>query len=1009
MSILRVIQPWIKQYLNAHLIDPTVHLIEEQLEARKSIDIDALTKYHNQTTAKIFKHLAKELSEYLPADSFTFSDDSSFQSRKKELKKLQNQLLKSSSSSEDDGVYKEDKQEISTQTENRACLTLKPLHKLVENEPMHDDIILNADLAATPSKKKHKKKRKENADAEPECSSTAGPVINLVEEEEEDGDCPAGSSKKKKHKKKERSISEAESSHGVDCYSDLLDQSKIGSKNDESQPILKLFMEFLKHMESLSEEKKNKFIKDVYQILRTAGSTQIECDNEENISPTDYHKLKKKKRKKSHNSESGPDDVPQEIIYLDITHDHNYGDTLRKPQKRKKDKRYEESFETEDGSGEKKKRKNSHCESLPTNIEDNVNPTEALLSPSESSKKKKKKKKKNLEDETSASEVTYLPGDAFNLPESEKDSQRQDSFHANSSRSNNINSAHCDILGSVINQEAGDSSERKDAPSRPTSHSSQKSLIDRRLSCESGSSKITRTLRTDDFLHELNPSYDSDSDSNGGSSVLLLSHVMGDEVAIKEEPLSPDFAERGLSNSVNSANFVKSPSRKQSRKAKSSSSSSGAVGSASQSNVLNEFLIMPPSTNDFSLSKTFDEQDMIDQMEDSEDEESENLSSTHDERQNESTGITLNTFTNPLSIPVTIPSVDTSAKQIELNDCRSLEKELLELEQCLVYAEKGTRDDQQPSTSQGPREFSSRWTQLRVRTACRSTPLKFEDEISEKPDEDSFKCVKCEQSFEEKSEFVKHWLHHIKKKFDKKSKDSNKQSYRCKACGSVFTEKSSLKSHSMDICGKTKLDSSYPCSVCAAGFKSENKLKRHMKTHDRTNLHYCTMCDYSSYKKSRLLKHFSSHSDLRPFKCSFCDNTFKTKNCLEVHCASVHSTYRPFKCKSCPAEFARKYTLIQHENIHSNLRRYVCIICGDNFRQYAALNNHQRRHTELKPFKCEVCEKAFKTKPELKQHLPTHSDEKPFSCDLCNYSSRWKGNVQKHFRTIHIGSSSTVF
>lgn len=35
MSILRVIQPWIKQYLNAHLIDPTVHLIEEQLEARK--------------------------------------------------------------------------------------------------------------------------------------------------------------------------------------------------------------------------------------------------------------------------------------------------------------------------------------------------------------------------------------------------------------------------------------------------------------------------------------------------------------------------------------------------------------------------------------------------------------------------------------------------------------------------------------------------------------------------------------------------------------------------------------------------------------------------------------------------------------------------------------------------------------------------------------------------------------------------------------------------------------
>nr|XP_018902151.1 PREDICTED: uncharacterized protein LOC109033817 isoform X5 [Bemisia tabaci] len=960
MSILRVIQPWIKQYLNAHLIDPTVHLIEEQLEARKSIDIDALTKYHNQTTAKIFKHLAKELSEYLPADSFTFSDDSSFQSRKKELKKLQNQLLKSSSSSEDDGVYKEDKQEISTQTENRACLTLKPLHKLVENEPMHDDdddIILNADLAATPSKKKHKKKRKENADAEPECSSTAGPVINLVEEEEEeeDGDCPTGSSKKKKHKKKGRSISEAESSHGVDCYSDLLDQSKIGSKNDEGQPILKLFMEFLKHMESLSEEKKNKFIKDVYQILRTAGSTQIECDNEENISPTDYHKLKKKKRKKSHNSESGPDDVPQEIIYLDITHDHNYGDTLRKPQKRKKDKRYEESFETEDGSGAKKKRKNSHCESLPTNIEDNVNPSEALLCPSESSKKKKKKKKKNLEDEeASASEVTYLPGDAFDLPASEKDSQRQDSFHANSSRSNNINSAHCDILGSVINQEAGDASESKDAPSRPTSHSSQKSLTDRRLSCESGSSKITRTLRTDDFLHELNPSYDSDSDSNGGSSVLLLSHVMGDEVAIKEEPMSPDFAERGLSNSVNSANFMKSPSRKQSRKAKSSSSSSGAVGSASQSNVLNEFLIMPQSTNDFSLSKTFDEQDMIDQMEDSEDEESENLSSTHDERQNESTGITLNTLTNPLSIPVTIPSVDTSAKQIELNDCRSLEKELLELEQCLVYAEKGTRDDQQPSTSQGPRALTSRKIIPLSGDTINIISEKYPNQISESENSRKFRCYKCGLEFKDKSDFVAHWLEHVRGNVEKSSKKKKESGpFKCKICKTKFSKKSTLKKHLREDC--------HP----STGVPNEPP-----KMQGSSKLFHCFFCDYKTSHRGSLTKHLVIHSDLRPFKCDLCPIAFKLKCDLRKHKRGFHFKERPYKCDECPSAFTKISNLNDHKaSVHSDLRPFKCNLCDASFKLKSAVKPHQLSvHSNLRPHSCDLCDRAFKLRSDLYYH-----------------------------------------
>lgn len=40
---------------------------------------------------------------------------------------------------------------------------------------------------------------------------------------------------------------------------------------------------------------------------------------------------------------------------------------------------------------------------------------------------------------------------------------------------------------------------------------------------------------TDEFHHELNPSYDSQSDSNQGNSPILLSHVMGSDVAVKTE------------------------------------------------------------------------------------------------------------------------------------------------------------------------------------------------------------------------------------------------------------------------------------------------------------------------------------------------------------------------------------------------------------------------------------------------------------------------------------------
>ena len=57
------------------------------------------------------------------------------------------------------------------------------------------------------------------------------------------------------------------------------------------------------------------------------------------------------------------------------------------------------------------------------------------------------------------------------------------------------------------------------------------------------------------------------------------------------------------------------------------------------------------------------------------------------------------------------------------------------------------------------------------------------------------------------------------------------------------------------------------------------------------------------------------HNDQRTFPCDACDKSFKQKDKLSRHIASVHLQQRPFQCDFCNMAFARKDEQTRHLRI----------------------------------------------------------------------------------------------
>ncbi|CAH0394903.1 unnamed protein product [Bemisia tabaci] len=242
-------------------------------------------------------------------------------------------------------------------------------------------------------------------------------------------------------------------------------------------------------------------------------------------------------------------------------------------------------------------------------------------------------------------------------------------------------------------------------------------------------------------------------------------------------------------------------------------------------------------------------------------------------------------------------------------------------------------------------------------TDIQLSTLKSQDQTSEREETNLFRCYKCEVKFKEKSEFVAHWLEHVRGNLEETSKKKKKKSsLRCIICKKKFAEKSILKKHAREGCHLLIGDPNDDSNV-----SGQSKLFR------------CSFCDYSSNSRGHLKSHLVIHSDLRPFKCQLCGLSFKMKCILKEH-QRTHSEERSFKCDECAVSFKQRKGLSFH--------------C-------------QTAHSDLRPHKCNVCNKRFKRKFILKQHAIVHSNLRPFQCDLCDHSTKRRSHLYRHKRIVH--------
>ena len=179
---------------------------------------------------------------------------------------------------------------------------------------------------------------------------------------------------------------------------------------------------------------------------------------------------------------------------------------------------------------------------------------------------------------------------------------------------------------------------------------------------------------------------------------------------------------------------------------------------------------------------------------------------------------------------------------------------------------------------------------------------------------DSYCCIFCNESLNNKSEFSSHLCtHHNPSHFIVNelklhlNKVLDKKPFVCKLCGSASCSIQLLSEHILSSHPFNVLSEKVDFSTFATPY---NKLHRHSKSHK----HRCPHCLFSSFFSKNLKKHLCQHGADMKFKCSLCNFSSDFEMTLTKHKRYFHPKptshfgHQHTKCSVCKEKtyFSRK-------------------------------------------------------------------------------------------------------
>lgn len=305
----------------------------------------------------------------------------------------------------------------------------------------------------------------------------------------------------------------------------------------------------------------------------------------------------------------------------------------------------------------------------------------------------------------------------------------------------------------------------------------------------------------------------------------------------------------------------------------------------------------------------------------------------------------------------------------------------------------------------------------------------------------TFHCVFCPIKLKDASEFIIHYIVHVKDVFQIK-----KETETCVFEPDVEIDEtqfyaSEIKSEqSDDGCdGSDKVIEKLDFEKVQAKSVIERRSPKPQRTSTKTSAkesdkkfnqpHRCNICSQEFILKSALDRHTESHGiGIFPsrFECDICGSKVKLKKDLRTHMRRKHIEVK-IPCSVCGKVFCRKNYLSEHMKIHvkPENRPFKCEICNKGFvtardvevhikRHDTAVNlNHIKKESDKKfenPASCHICGQQFIVKKALDRHIESHGIgiiPLIYECDICSAKIKQKKDLRTHMQRLHSGHKAT--